>query len=269
MTSPLNLPAGAADCHAHVLRTDLPLIAGRHSAPLRHAEVDEYLRVLDAHGIRYGVLTAPSFYGNDNRLLLRSLQAAGGRLRGTAIVEPEIGDADLDVLYAHGVRGVRLNWLRREPLPDSGSRAYRALYPRLRERGMHVEVYVEGEHLAAVLPPILASGVRLVLDHFGGLTPGFPTLDLLREALAQGQTWIKLSAPYRLAGQDAAALTALLLREAGAQRLLWGTDWPWVSNESEVDYARCLGWLGEWLPDPGPRDIILRDTPRLLFDFED
>lgn len=64
-------------------------------------------------------------------------------------------------------------------------------------------------------------------------------------------------------------MTALLLREAGAQRLLWGTDWPWVSNESAVDYARCLGWLGEWLPDPGPRDIILRDTPKLLFDFAD
>ena len=126
MTPPLNLPAGAADCHAHVLRTDLPLVAGRHSAPLHNAEVDEYLRVLDSHGIRYGVLTAPSFYGSDNGLLLRSLQVAGGRLRGTALVEPEIGDAELDMLYAHGVRGVRLNWLRRRPLPDSGSRAYRA-----------------------------------------------------------------------------------------------------------------------------------------------
>lgn len=269
MTPMFDLPPGAADCHAHVLRTGLPLVAGRHSAPLRDAEVQEYLGVLDAHGLRYGVLTAPSFYGSDNQLLLQALAAAGGRLRGTAIVEPEAGDAELDALYARGVRGIRLNWLRRPSLPDSGSPAYRRLYARLRERGMHVEVYVEAEHLPGVLPPILESGVALVLDHFAGLGGAPVALDTLLAAFAQGRTWVKLSAPYRLGGRDPVALTDLLLRECGAERLLWGTDWPWVSHEDEVHYALCLQWLHEWLPDSAIRNIILRDTPRALFGFDD
>src|SRR5207253_1391120 len=92
----------AVDCHAHVMRIDAPLAPDRHSAPKRDCTVEDYLSVLDTHGISHGVLTAPSFYGTDNRLLLEALDRADGRLRGTVIV-----DADIDraALAATGQRG--------------------------------------------------------------------------------------------------------------------------------------------------------------------
>ena len=77
----------AVDCHAHVLRCDAPLASDRHSRPRRDCTVEEYLSVLDAHSISHGILTAPSFYGTDNSLLLDALDRAGGRLRGTVIVD--------------------------------------------------------------------------------------------------------------------------------------------------------------------------------------
>ena len=86
---------GAVDAHAHVMRRDAPLAALRHSAPKRDVTVEEYLAVLDRHGVTHGVLTAPSFYGTDNSLLLSALDASGGRLRGTVIVEPDIDRAAL------------------------------------------------------------------------------------------------------------------------------------------------------------------------------
>src|SRR6185295_4527207 len=55
------LPVTAVDCHAHVMRRDLPLTSERHSAPKRDVTVEEYVGVLDAFGISHGVLTAPSF----------------------------------------------------------------------------------------------------------------------------------------------------------------------------------------------------------------
>jgi len=72
------------------LRREAPLAPGRHSAPKRDCSVEEYLAVLDAHGISHGVLTAPSFYGTDDSLLLDALDRAAGRLRGTVIVAPDI-----------------------------------------------------------------------------------------------------------------------------------------------------------------------------------
>src|SRR6184192_1608108 len=88
----------AVDCHAHVMRRDAPLAPDRHSAPKRDCTVEEYLSVLDAHGISYGVLTAPSFYGADNSLLLDALDRAGGRLRGTVIVDRGIDQAALTAM---------------------------------------------------------------------------------------------------------------------------------------------------------------------------
>ena len=85
----------AVDAHAHVLKRDLPLVAGRHSAPKRDASVEEYVALLDANDVSHGLLTAPSFYGPDNSLLTASLRKFPKRLRGTAIVDPAITDEAL------------------------------------------------------------------------------------------------------------------------------------------------------------------------------
>ena len=77
-------PVAAVDCHAHVMRTGRALAEQRHSAPMRDIEASDFIQVLDAHGISHGVLTAPSFYGSDNALLLEALGRYPGRLRGTA-----------------------------------------------------------------------------------------------------------------------------------------------------------------------------------------
>src|SRR5438552_7758522 len=108
----------AVDCHAPVMQRDAPLAPDRHSAPKRDCTVEEYLAVLDAHGISHGVLTAPSFYDTDNSLLLDSLGRAAGRLRGTVIVAPDVDRSALEAMDQRGVVGIRLNWFRRSALPD-------------------------------------------------------------------------------------------------------------------------------------------------------
>ena len=157
---------GAVDAHAHVMRRDAPLAALRHSAPKRDVSVEEYLAVLDRHGVAHGVLTAPSFYGTDNSLLLSALDASGGRLRGTVIVEPDIDRAALVEMGRHGVVGARLNWVRRDTLPDIDSSDYRRLFATLHDLGWHVEIFLEGTKLARILPRIRESGVKVVIDHF-------------------------------------------------------------------------------------------------------
>ena len=62
--------ARAIDCHAHVMRRDLPLASERHSAPKRDVSVEEFLGVLDAHGVSHGVLTACALRGMQTGLAL-------------------------------------------------------------------------------------------------------------------------------------------------------------------------------------------------------
>ena len=262
----------AVDCHAHVMRRDAPLAPERHSAPKHDCTVEQYLSVLDAHGISHGILTAPSFYGTDNSLLLDALDRADGRLRGTVIVDPAIDRASLVAMGKRGAVGIRLNWVRRPSLPDVSSAGYRSLFANVRDLGWHVEIYLEGPLLATVLPAVRESGAKVVVDHFGGPDPvqavacaGFKAV---LDGVRAGDTWVKLSAPYRLGGADPQRYVDALLDAGGPQQLVWASDWPFVSHEDEIKYADCVAWLRDWVPDEVTRQVILSDTPARLFGFD-
>ncbi len=262
----------AVDCHAHVMHRDAPLAPDRHSAPKRDCTVEEYLALLDAHAISHGVLTAPSFYGTDNSLLLDALDRAAGRLRGTVIVAPDIDRDSLEAMAQRGAVGIRLNWFRRASLPDVTAADYRRLFTTVRDLRWHVEIYLEGPSLADVLPRIRESGANVVVDHFGSPDPargvacrGFQGV---LEGVRAGDTWVKLSASYRQGGADCRPYVDALLDAGGPPQLVWASDWPFVSHEDRVTYEGCVNDLERWVPDAATRRIILAETPVKLFGFD-
>lgn len=268
---PVRPPAGTVDCHAHVMKMDVPLANLRHSAPAHDANVLDYLAVLDAHGVTYGLLTAPSFYGTNNALMLESVAASGGRLRGTAIVDPGINQDELAAMKAQGVCGVRLNWVRRDSIPDIKSLAYQRLLGKLRELDLHAELYLEGRFIPDVLPTLAASGAAIVVDHFGAPDPergatgaGFACV---LDAIDAGNTWVKLSAPFRQGGADCKIYARRILERSAGERAVWATDWPWVGFEGTVSYQQCLNWVFDWIPDEKLRHNVLVETPQKLLGF--
>jgi predicted TIM-barrel fold metal-dependent hydrolase len=261
------------DSHAHVFARDLPLAPGHRHAPQYDASREDYLRLLDDHNVAFGVLTAPSFLGTDNSFLLETLRWSGGRLRGTVIVDPAISRAALEEYALQGVVGIRFNWYKRDDvnLPDLASRECRRLFENCAGLGWHVEIYGEGPRLAKWLPTILQHGVRVVVDHFGSPDPlagtNCPGFRCVLSSFSTGRLWVKLSAPYRVGFGLAAACVPMLLREGGAARLVWGSDWPWTQHERRRSFAECLDWLTAWVPFETARREILSDTPRALFSF--
>ena len=262
------------DSHAHVFVQGLPLTRGARHAPGYDATLTDYLALLDAHDIAHGVLTAPSFLGTDNHFLLQALGAARGRLRGTVIVDPAISRSDLEALDRQFVVGVRLNFFRRadRDVPDLAAPEYRRLFEACAELDWHVEIYGEGARLAQWLPPIVATGVKVVVDHFGSPDPELglddPGFRYVLSELAGERMWVKLSAPYRVGYDLAARAAEALLREAGPQRLVWGSDWPWTQNELGRSFQQCLEWLGAWVPDETQREQLLSSTALSLFKFD-
>jgi predicted TIM-barrel fold metal-dependent hydrolase len=260
------------DTHAHVFRRDLPMAADRRYTPAQDAPLDRYLAVLDRHGVSWGVLVQPSFLGTDNRFLLRSLKKAAGRIKGIAVVDPAAGRQTLKILQWVGITGIRLNLFGLPTLPDLAGDDWRRLHGELVERNWQVQVHVEGARLPTLLPSLLDTGVRIVVDHFGRPDPAqgtrCPGFQALLRAAETGRVWVKLSAPYRLGGGDAFAYAAALLAAFGPERLLWGSDWPWTQHEDGMAYAYTLEWLAQWIPDEAVRRQILWETPARLFGFE-
>src|SRR5262249_36459719 len=161
-----------------------------------------------------------------------ALDAYPVRLRGTVILHPDTDERAMQRLARRGVVGVRFNWIRRDTLPDLAAGGYPAFLERVRAQGWHVEIYLEGAKLGRGLPRLRDAGVVVVLDHFGAPDPALGVRDpgfvAALAGVRAGDTFVKLSAPYRLGGADPQAYVDALLAAGGPARLVWASDWPFV-----------------------------------------
>ncbi|TQJ97586.1 putative TIM-barrel fold metal-dependent hydrolase [Achromobacter sp. SLBN-14] len=273
---PSPIPGAAVDTHAHVFHQGLALADTRRHTPDYDATLAEYLGLLDAHGMRHGVLVQPSFLGTDNSHLVQALRAAPDRLRGVAVVALDITDTELQDLAGAGVVGIRLNLVGLDS-PALQTPAWQSLLARVNALGWHVEVHVQAARLDGVMPALLAAGCRIVVDHFGRPDPALGVSDagfqyLLRQA-DSGRVWVKLAAPYRNWAAAACAAsgrlaTQQLLDAYTPERLMWGSDWPHTEHRHLASYAAATQWLDAWIDDPAQRRAVLADTPLQLFQFK-
>lgn len=273
---PSPIPGAAVDTHAHVFHQGLALADTRRHTPDYDATLAEYLGLLDAHGMRHGVLVQPSFLGTDNSHLVQALRAAPARLRGVAVVALDITDTELQDLAGAGVVGIRLNLVGLDS-PALQTPAWQSLLARVNALGWHVEIHLQAARLDGLMPALLAAGCRIVVDHFGRPDPALGVSDpgfqyLLRQA-DSGRVWVKLAAPYRNWAAAACAAsgrlaTQQLLDAYTPERLMWGSDWPHTEHRHLASYAAATQWLDAWIDDPAQRRAVLADTPLQLFQFK-
>lgn len=270
-------PAGATDCHAHVFGPfeRFPLESERHYTP-PELQVAHYLRMLDDLGFSRGVLVQPSAHGTDCRALLHALDLDAERLRGIAVITPDITDSALAEMHRRGVRGARFS---RPPgalhKGFVGFEALAQLGPRLERLGWHAQILTSCDHLVSMASRLTAPGLPLVVDHMGLFEPargvGDPDFQALLRLLGQGRIWIKLT-PYRLSKRypdydDIAPFHQALLA-ANPERLLWGSDWPHVDMTEHVpDAGHLVDLFDRWTGDETLRRRILVDNPAALYGF--
>jgi len=271
------LPDNACDTHAHVIARDpdYPLVSERsYTAPA--ATPEAYLSMLDAQGMARGVLVQVSIHGTDNRYMVRALRANPKRLRGVAVVSPDVSDKQLQDLHDAGVRGLRLNVLFGGGV---GLHAVQTLAERIAPMGWHLQFLIDVNQLdATTLCQLESLPCPGVIDHMGyvraetGVTaPGFQTLlHLVNDA----GFWVKLSGAYRISHQhdtfaDVTPLAQALVA-AAPDRMLWGSDWPHVGirpPEPMPDTGVLRNALSRWIPDATTRHKVLVDNPARLYGF--
>ena len=119
------------------------------------------------------------------------------------------------------------------------------------------------------------AGCKVVVDHVGrpDVTLGLddPGFRWLLRAADTGRVWVKLAAAYRSWPQQdapgACAAAQALLRHFGAERLVWGSDWPNTQHREVADFGSTQHALAQWIPDAVARARILVDTSARLFRF--
>jgi predicted TIM-barrel fold metal-dependent hydrolase len=264
------------DSHAHIIDpTRFPFAGtkGYHPRPDEHGTREEFCAALDRHGMGNAVLIQLSGYGTNNAANLDAMKAYPGRFKAIAVIDSDADDRKLEALAAAGVVGVRFNLVSYDADALSRPDAPRLLQ-RLKALGWFAQIYADDAQWPAAAAVLKASGIRVLVDHFGVRDialgtrhPGFQTVLALGR---EGNTTVKLSSLFRvsrmLAGfDDLDPFVHELLQAFGVERCIWGSDWPFINVPRRPRYADLLAPLSRWLPDARDRTRVLAHNPRRLF----
>jgi len=269
------VPPGAVDAHCHVFgpQAEFPFSSKAKYLP-QDAGPEALFALRDRLGFARNVIVQASCHGTDNRATLNAIAKSGGMARGVAVVDPAIGDAELDVLHRGGIRGVRFNFLKRL-VDDAPKDRFLDVAHRIQRLGWHVVVYFEADILDEMRPFLKAIPTPIVIDHMGrpDVTQGPDGADMkaFRALLdSREDIWTKVTCPDRLdpAGPPYADFVRSVrpLVEAYSDRVLWGTDWPHPNMEKVLpDDGLLVDVIPEIAVTNDLQRKLLVDNPMRLY----
>jgi predicted TIM-barrel fold metal-dependent hydrolase len=238
------------DCHMHVWPDHIAdaMQSQRPSGmPLRFdGKLSGLLRTMDEAGIDKGLALG---VGIKASVVARTNEFIGtvprDRLVPMGTVHPELSvDENISSLKDNGIVGVKLH-----PLFQSLSLAdprVRDICAALAEAGMPVISHVgaggdadANDRGAPAALRALADGLptlNLIACHYGG----YHRLDAAEEHVVGSRVTLETSWPPTLAELDEERLVALIRRH-GADRVVFGSDWPMADPAAEIAAIRNLG----------------------------
>ena len=274
-------PAGACDSHAHVFGPfdRFPLNPARkYTPPL--ATVDNYLAMLDRVGTSHGVLVHPSASGWDLSCTMNALEVARGRLRAVVVVPQDVSDEALRDMDGAGVRGIRFTEIgdRSATAPQEGVLRFEDFAhfsSRLRQLNWHAQLWASCDNFVTAAPALLRYDIPLVVDHMGFFDAARGVNDRAFQEflglLRHENIWVKLTlcriSKQYPACEDARPFHDALLR-AAPERMLWGSDWPYINlDPSPPDAGAMLDAFDSFVQDEGLRDQVLVKNGERLYGF--
>lgn len=236
--------------------------------------VEATSRHLASLGADRAVLVQAAADGADPARLLDALPRLGLSTRGVVSYAAAV-DGDLDTLHRAGVRGLRVSRLGGTPVTVAMLASAAGLAA---DVGWHLSYYpMDADEWAGLGPGLVDLRATVVVDHMALRTwdadagPDQPGFRLLLDLVRAG-AWVKASGAFRRGTpphwSEVFPFAAALV-EAAPDRVVWGSDWPFLAFDGADPLPeQLLSWLEELLPDDSVRRRVLVDNPALLYDFD-
>ena len=284
------------DSHLHVwasaeeAKAAFPYAEGQEppEALRNRASTTELLKRMDDSGVDGALIVQPINHKFDHSYVAHALKTHPTRFKGMLLHDPSLATDEavsrLEDLALQGFVGVRFNpylW----PKTDSDNLtqmstpggAGLAVYQRCAQLNMPVGVMCfQGLplHYEDILALIAASpDTVLILDHFGftGLDhEGNTAFSKLLQLAQYPNVMVKISALFRLK-DDSPSYTKVqterlspLLQAFGSDRLMFGTDFPFVLEQPE-SYNGMVQLTSSWLTDEKDKQAVMGGTAERLF----
>lgn len=264
------VPDGACDAHCHIIDARFwspdPVPPGMTLA--------DYRLLQRRLGTTRAVLVQAKIHRTDAACMLDALRELGPDGVGIAVVHPDVADAELKRLHDGGVRGLRFSvWNPADTVATIAD--IEPLARRIAPLGWHAQLHMSADQIVEHAALIRRLPCPVVIDHMGRLPPAqgpdHPAFAVIAGLLQAGKAWVKLSGAYlnTVIGppyQDATRMAQALVAEA-PERLVWGSDWPHVTERHKPDDAMLLDLLTVWAGSETVRNRILCDNAAVLYGF--
>lgn len=264
----LRLPCPVIDAHCHIYPDKLALRATQNTEAFYdglHAFADGTVSMLLSSGEKAGishfivqsVATAPEQVSGINRFIAARAKASGGRMTGLGTLHPESAhlQEDVDEIIALGLHGVKLH---------HDVQGYKIDDPRC----LKIYELCEGR-----LPILMHTGDhRYDLSNPNRLLPvmrRFPNLTVVGAHLGGWSVWqdtevlrdlpnlyVDTSSCFPFCGTEP---ILPIMKRYGAQKILFGTDYPLWSPEAELHAFMSLPFTAE------EQRLILFENARRIF----
>lgn len=281
------------DSHLHVWATtdeskSYPYAVGQEPPPILadRASTDQLLKSMDGAGVNGALIVQPINHKYDHTYVTAAISAHPTKFKGMLLHDPTLNAEEavkrLEELALKGFVGVRFNpylWADGDQMSKKGGCGL-AVYKRCVELQMPVGVMCFnglGFHFEDIVKLIECSpDTTLIMDHFGftGLNEdGDKAFEQLLSLAKYDNVVIKISALFRVAGpgDDTYPYEGVrtrrfvpLLEAFGADRLMFGTDFPFVLEEDGA-YNGAVELVSSWLTTASERDAIMGGTAVRLF----
>jgi predicted TIM-barrel fold metal-dependent hydrolase len=234
------------------------------------------------------LIVQPINHKFDHSYVMSAIKEHPDRFKGMLLHDPSLSPEEavdqLENLAIKGFVGVRFNPYLWPKTGDSSwtpmsspDRAGLAVFRRCAELKMPVGVMCfQGLqlHYDDIVALMKASpDTTLILDHFGftSFTPeGDGAFQKLLKLAEYPQVVVKISALFRL--QDTSPFERVrkerfepLLASFGADRLMFGTDFPFVTEQEPEKYEGTVKLVASWMEDKKTRDTVMGGTAERLF----
>lgn len=258
------------DGHVHLWDANRGAVPVQYALPTPRATVDDLLSHMAREGVERAVLVQPQVHGSDHRLLASALAHRPGRFVGFGLVnaDAESSETQLEqvrVVAELGLAGVRVH------LVDGTGKHAETIAAAAARHGLALEAHVDEGSWTRLEPLIeVAEGHLVIVDHLA--RPDDPgsrrARKVLRVLAGHPNVVVKLAAldvvsrtPFP--HDDLLALIAAAIDAFGADRLMWGSNFPWCRGEEYGASLRVIESLG--LPHDAGEAILGGTAGRLLF----
>ena len=265
-------PANACDAHFHIIDPRFPT---PESAKPAGSTFDDYLLHQRRIGTTRAVPVQPKYHRTDHACILDALSRFGKNGRGVGVCHPDVADAELKRLDAGGIRGLRFSvWNPSDTVTTIDM--IEPLAKRIADLGWHVQLHMSGDQIVETSALLSRLPCPIVFDHMGRLPPKqgpeHPAFGVIVDLVGKGRAWVKLAGAYLNTEQgppyaDATRIAQAFVKTA-PERLVWGSDWPHVTEKHKPDDAELFDLLTVWAGNEKIRDAILVDNPARLYGFD-